>query len=51
MFKKHFPNYKKNNPNIFSELEEKVQVACINAKNNPHTNANELVEYLQNIKK
>lgn len=49
-FKKHFPNYEKSK-NIFDDLKDKIPTACQNAKHNQHTNVNELVEYLQNIKK
>ncbi len=47
-FKQYLPNYNKSE-NIF--LEDKVSIACQNAKDNPHTNVDELVEYLQKIKK
>lgn len=49
-FKKYFPNYKKSEI-IFDDLKDKIPTACQNSKDNPHTNVNELVEYLQNIKK
>ncbi len=49
-FKKNFPEYDKTNKNIFNNLKDKIPTACKNARNNPHTNINELVEYLQNIK-
>lgn len=48
-FRKYFPNYNKSEV-IFNDLKSKVPIACKNAKNNLHTNVNELVEYLQNIK-
>ncbi|MDC9715042.1 MAG: RloB family protein [Gammaproteobacteria bacterium] len=49
-FKKYFPEYGKSE-DIFPILQDKLAVACNNAKGNPHTNINKLVEYLQNIKK
>ncbi|SMN11956.1 hypothetical protein SPBRAN_155 [uncultured Candidatus Thioglobus sp.] len=49
-FIRNFSEYKKNNIDVFPILANKLQDACKNAKNNPHTNLNELVEYLQNIK-
>jgi hypothetical protein len=49
-FRKYFPNYKKSEI-IFNDLKDKIPTACQNAKNNQHTNVNELVKYLQNIKK
>ncbi|VVH66279.1 hypothetical protein BSPLISOX_2257 [uncultured Gammaproteobacteria bacterium] len=48
-FKKHFPNYDKSKNN-FNDLKARISTACQNAKDNQHTNVNELVEYLQNIK-
>ncbi|CAB5498162.1 hypothetical protein AZO1586I_293 [Bathymodiolus thermophilus thioautotrophic gill symbiont] len=48
-FKEYFPNYKKSEI-IFNDLKAKIPTTCQNAKNNPHTNVNELVNYLQNIK-
>ncbi len=48
-FRKYFPNYKKSEI-IFNDLKGKIPTACENAKNNPYTNVNELVEYLQKIK-
>ncbi|MBA5248988.1 MAG: RloB domain-containing protein [Gammaproteobacteria bacterium] len=50
LFKKNFSNYEKNEQNIFAILKEQLPTACQNAKDNPHTNVNELVEYLQKIK-
>jgi len=49
-FRKHFPGYQKNQDIFTERLQDKIETACQNAKNNPHTNINELVEYLQNIK-
>lgn len=50
IFTNNFPKYNKNNPKLFVELADKLQNACKNAKQNPHTNINELVIYLQGIK-
>jgi len=50
LFKKNFSNYEKNEQNIFAILKEQLPTACQNAKDNPYTNVNELVEYLQKIK-
>lgn len=49
-FEEFFPNYEKST-NIFNDLKDKIPTACENAKDNRHTNVNELVECLQNIKK
>ncbi|MBE8189975.1 MAG: RloB domain-containing protein [Candidatus Thioglobus sp.] len=49
-FRKHFPKYNKTDVNIFNNLKDKMPFACTNAKNNQHTNINELIEYLQNLK-
>ncbi len=48
-FKCHFPDYKKSD-NIFETLKDKISSACSHAKNNPHTNIDKLVQYLQQIK-
>jgi hypothetical protein len=34
----------------FNDLKARISTARQNAKDNQHTNVNELVEYLQNIK-
>ncbi len=49
MFKKHFPDYQKNQ-DVFTNLQDKIPTACQNAENNPHTNIHKLIKYLQNIK-
>ena len=49
-FKKHFPNYNKTDKNIIQDLLQFRDTACKNAKNNPHTNLDKLVQYLQKIK-
>ena len=49
-FKVFFPNYNKTNFNIYKNLKSKLGAACSNAKNNPNTNINELVDCLQNMK-
>jgi len=49
MFKKHFPDYQKNQ-DVFTNLQDRIPAACQNAENNPHTNIHKLIEYLQNIK-
>lgn len=48
-FKKYLPRYHKSKID-FNDFKDRIPTACRNAKNNPHTNINELVEYLQNIK-
>jgi len=48
-FKQYFPNYNKSE-NIFNNLQDKVSIACQNAKHNPHTNVDELIDYLKQIK-
>ncbi len=49
-FKKYFPKYNKTDKGIFIKLQGKIGFACKNAKNNPHTNLDKLVQYLQKIK-
>jgi hypothetical protein len=48
-FRKHFPDYEKSKI-TFTTFEDKILTACENAQNNQHTNINNLIKYLQNIK-
>jgi hypothetical protein len=51
LFKRHLPNYNKTDKDLFKNLTSKqIKTACKNSFDNPLTNVNELVEYLQQIK-
>lgn len=49
-FKRYFSKYNKTDEDVFIKLQDKIDTACNNAKNNQHTNIDKLVVYLQNIK-